>query len=211
MVMRAVYISLVALNLTACQHLADYSWPTNSAPIKANKPQVISKPISKPTSTIKQQPVVVAPVERVEPKDDLPVTTPTITKPVLPPPVLVQPNRKLADGRDMPAVQGLLATATDHLRAGKLEEAASSLERAQRLAPQSATVYQRLAEVRLQQGRTIEAEQLARKGLSYAQGNAQQAALWHLVAQAAERQGKQDAANQAKNKAMQLEMAGDRG
>ena len=208
--MRAVYISLVALNLTACQHLADYSWPNSSAPIKANKPQVINKPVSKPVVVSKPQPVV-APVEKTEPKDDLPVTTPTITKPVLPPPVLVQPNRKLADGRDMPAVQGLLSTASEHLRAGKLEEAATSLERAQRLAPQSATVYQRLSEVRLQQGRTIEAEQLARKGLSYAQGNAQQAALWHLVAQAAERQGKQDAANQAKNKAMQLEMAGDRG
>ncbi|HMU88077.1 MAG TPA: hypothetical protein PKC11_10705 [Agitococcus sp.] len=208
--MRAVYISLVALNLTACQHLADYSWPNSSAPIKANKPQVINKPVSKPVVVSKPQPVV-APVEKTEPKDDLPVTTPTITKPVLPPPVLVQPNRKLADGRDMPAVQGLLSTASEHLRAGKLEEAATSLERAQRLAPQSATVYQRLAEVRLQQGRTIEAEQLARKGLSYAQGNAQQAALWHLVAQAAERQGKQDAANQARNKAMQLEMAGDRG
>ena len=208
--MRAVYISLVALNLTACQHLADYSWPNSSAPIKANKPQVINKPVSKPVVVSKPQPVV-APVEKTEPKDDLPVTTPTITKPVLPPPVFVQPNRKLADGRDMPAVQGLLSTASEHLRVGKLEEAATSLERAQRLAPQSATVYQRLAEVRLQQGRTIEAEQLARKGLSYAQGNAQQAALWHLVAQAAERQGKQDAANQARNKAMQLEMAGDRG
>ena len=208
--MRAVYISLVALNLTACQHLADYSWSNSSAPIKANKPQVINKPVSKPVVVSKPQPVV-APVEKTEPKDDLPVTTPTITKPVLPPPVLVQPNRKLADGRDMPAVQGLLSIASEHLRVGKLEEAATSLERAQRLAPQSATVYQRLAEVRLQQGRTIEAEQLARKGLSYAQGNAQQAALWHLVAQAAERQGKQDAANQARNKAMQLEMAGDRG
>ena len=208
--MRAVYISLIALNLTACQHLADYSWPNSSAAIKANKPQVINKPISKPVVVSKPQPVV-APVEKIEPKEDLPVTTPAITKPMLPPPVIVQSNKKLADGRDMPAVQGLLATANDHLRAGRLEEAASSLERAQRLAPQSATVYQRLAEVRLQQGRTLEAEQLARKGLSYAQGNAQQAALWYLVAEAAERQGKQDAAIQAKNKAMQLEMAGDRG
>lgn len=208
--MRAVYISLVALNLTACQHLADYSWPNSSAPIKANKPQVINKPISKPIVVSKPQPVVV-PIEKIEAQEDVPVTTPTITKPILPPPVIIQPNKKLADGRDMPAVQGLLATANDHLRSGRLEEAASSLERAQRLAPQSAIIYQRLAEVRLQQGRTIEAEQLARKGLSYAQGNAQQAALWHLVAEAAERQGKQDTATQAKNRAMQLEMAGDRG
>jgi len=208
--MRALYISIIALNLTACQHLADYSWPNSSTPIKANKPQVINKPVSKPVVVSKQQPVVIAPIERAEPKEQ-PATIPTIVKPVLPPPVVIQPNKKLADGRDMPAVQGLLVTASEHLHAGRLEEATASLERAQRLAPQSATVYQRLAEVRLQQGRTIEAEQLARKGLSYAQGNAQQAALWHLVAEAAERQGKQDAANQAKNKAMQLEMAGDRG
>ena len=208
--MRALYISIIALNLTACQHLADYSWPNSATPIKANKPQVINKPVSKPVVVSKQQPVVIAPIERTEPKEQ-PAATPTIIKPVLPPPVVIQPNKKLADGRDMPAVQGLLVTASEHLHAGRLEEAAASLESAQRLAPQSATVYQRLAEVRLQQGRTIEAEQLARKGLSYAQGNAQQAALWHLVAEAAERQGKQDAANQAKNKAMQLEMAGDRG
>ena len=119
--------------------------------------------------------------------------------------------KKLADGRDMPAVQGLLASANDSLQQGNFEAAAVSLERAQRLAPQSATVYLQLAQVRLQQNRAVEAEQLARKGLSYAQSNYQQAALWRLVAEAAAQQGKTDTAANAHNKAMQLEMAGDRG
>ena len=101
--------------------------------------------------------------------------------------MVAQPVRQLADGRDMPAVQNLLASAQYSLQQGKPEDAASSLERAQRLAPQSAAVYQKLAEVRLQQNRPVEA-QLARKGVAYAHNNSQQAALWRLVAIAADRQ-----------------------
>lgn len=209
--MRVLFVFLAALHLTACQHMADYRWPSHSAPIKTHKPQVINKPVIKATPSVKPSPVVLAPVEKVEPKQSTPTTSSLPIKPILPPPVVMSSPKKLADGRDVPAVQGLLATASEYLQQGKLEEAAVSLERAQRLAPQSAMVYLRLAEVRLQQGRGMEAEQLARKGLSYAQGNVQQAALWGVVAEAAEQQGKQDTAIQAKNKAMQLEMMGDRG
>jgi hypothetical protein len=77
----------------------------------------------------------------------------------------VQPSRQLADGSRVPAVQGLLTTAEKERRNGRLEAASVALERAQRLAPQSALVYQRLAEIRLQQKRAAEAEQFARKGM----------------------------------------------
>ena len=75
----------------------------------------------------------------------------------------------------------------------------------------SAAVYLKLSETRLRQNRVLEAEQLARKGLAFAQGAAQQAALWRLVAMAAERQGKAETAAQARQKAEQLESSGDRG
>lgn len=194
--------------LSGCQNMPDYGWPSQSRP-----KTVITKP--------KPRPVVVAPVvyeqqkpivtKKMPPEVEEPVvvvpSVPLVLKPVAAP----SNAKKLADGRDTPAVQGLLASANDSLQQGNAEAAAMTLERAQRLAPQSATVYLQLAQVRLRQSRAVEAEQLARKGLSYAQYNSLQAALWRLVAQAAEQQGKLETAISANNKAMQLEMAGDRG
>jgi tetratricopeptide (TPR) repeat protein len=192
----------LGLVLTGCQNMPDYGWPTQTSTKTVTKPQVVYKPTSIPIEKAKP------PITPSEPTPKPVVaSSPVIMKPVTPP----QPVKQLADGRNMPAVQNLLASANQSLQQGNFEEAAVSLERAQRLAPQSATVYQKLAEVRLQQTRFSEAEQLARKGLSYAQGNAQQAALWRLVAQAAQEQGKTETAINAKNKAMQLEMMGDRG
>lgn len=116
-----------------------------------------------------------------------------------------QPPRQLADGSKVPAVQGLLSTAERERRAGRLESAAAALERAQRLAPQSALVYQRLAEVRLQQKRPAEAEHLARKGVGFASGAGMQAALWRLIAEARRQQGRLPAADEAAARAAALE------
>lgn len=116
-----------------------------------------------------------------------------------------QPPRQLADGSKVPAVQGLLSTAERERRAGRLEGAASALERAQRLAPQSALVYQRLAEVRLQQKRPAEAEHLARKGLGFASGSGMQASFWRQIAESRRQQGRVQAAEEAAAKAAALE------
>ena len=105
----------------------------------------------------------------------------------------------------MPAVQGLLQTAERDRRAGRLDAAASALERAQRLAPQSAIVYQRLAEVRLLQQRPAEAEHLARKGMGFAVGAGAQASLWRLIADACRQQGRVQAADEAAMRAATLE------
>lgn len=134
-----------------------------------------------------------------------PVAAPVVPSPVVARPVPVQPPRHLADGSRVPAVQGLLATAERERRAGRLEAASAALERAQRLAPQSALVYQRLAEVRLQQKRSVEAEQFARKGLGFATGPAAQAAFWRLIADARRQQGRQQAAQEAAARAAELE------
>ncbi len=73
----------------------------------------------------------------------------------------------------------LLTSAQQMERSGNLSGASASLERAQRIAPREPQVLYRLAEVRLAQGDAAQAEQLARRGLSYAGGRPTlQASLW---------------------------------
>jgi hypothetical protein len=99
-------------------------------------------------------------------------------------------------------VLALLTAAEQQQGSGDLNGAASSLERAQRIAPREPQVLYRLAEVRLAQGDAAQAEQFARRGLSYASGRpALQASLWNLIAQAREQQGDPVGAAQARERA----------
>ena len=99
-------------------------------------------------------------------------------------------------------VLALLTTAQQQQGGGDLNGASSSLERAQRIAPREPQVLYRLAEVRLAQGDAAHAEQLARRGLTYASGRPSlQAGLWGLIAQARERQGDPAGAAEARQQA----------
>lgn len=99
-------------------------------------------------------------------------------------------------------VLALLSTAQQQQVSGDLNGAASSLERAQRIAPREPQVLYRLAQVRLAQGDAAQAEQFARRGLSYASGRpALQASLWELIAQVREQQGDTAGAAQAREQA----------
>ncbi len=72
----------------------------------------------------------------------------------------------------------------------------------QRIAPREPQVLYRLAQVRLAQGDAAQAEQVARRGLSYANGRPTlQAGLWELIAQAREKQGDSAGAALARQKA----------
>lgn len=107
-----------------------------------------------------------------------------------------------ADERLDGPVLALLTTAQQQQGGGDLNGAASSLERAQRIAPREPQVLYRLAQVRLAQGDAVQAEQLSRRGLSYASGRpALQASLWELIAQARERLGNAAGAAQARERA----------
>lgn len=117
----------------------------------------------------------------------------------------VQPERQLADGSQIPAVRSLLDSAEQALTKGDMESAQNNLERAQRLAPQSAEVYQKLAEVRLRQSKPAEAEQLARKALGLTTSPSRQAVLWRMIAKAGLQQGKVESAQEALKRAGQLE------
>ena len=99
-------------------------------------------------------------------------------------------------------VLALLTTAQQQQGGGDLNGASSSLERAQRIAPREPQVLYRLAEVRLAQGDAAQAEQLARRGLTYASGRPSlQTSLWGLIAQARERQGDPAGAAEARQQA----------
>ncbi|MCK9718357.1 hypothetical protein LT722_17340 [Pseudomonas syringae pv. syringae] len=99
-------------------------------------------------------------------------------------------------------VLALLTTAQQQQSSGDLNGASSSLERAQRVAPREPQVLYRLAQVRLAQGDAAQAEQLARRGLTYANGRTSlQASLWGLIAQSREKQGDAAGAALARQKA----------
>lgn len=162
----------------------------------AQSPAKASVPTPPATTTGKPAPTATPPA----------ATTPAT--PSAPPALSYRPQRTsppLADGSQLPAVQGLLAASDRALRAGDLELAASNLERAQRLAPQSTAVYQRLAEIRLRQKRPAEAEQMARKALGFTAQPAQQALLWRQIAAARQQLGQAQSAQEALQRATALE------
>lgn len=99
-------------------------------------------------------------------------------------------------------VLALLTTAQQQQRGGDLNGASSSLERAQRIAPREPQVLYRLAQVRLSQGDAAQAEQLAQRALTYANGRPDlQASLWTTIAQARDKQGDAAGAATARQKA----------
>ncbi|WP_407315023.1 tetratricopeptide repeat protein [Pseudomonas sp. nanlin1] len=99
-------------------------------------------------------------------------------------------------------VLSLLTTAQQQQSGGDLNGASSSLERAQRIAPREPQVLYRLAQVRLAQGDAAQAEQLARRALTYANGRPDlQSSLWNTIAQARDRQGDAAGAALARQKA----------
>ncbi|SDT87129.1 tetratricopeptide repeat protein [Halopseudomonas salegens] len=99
-------------------------------------------------------------------------------------------------------VLALLTSARKQEGQGDLNAASASLERAMRIAPREPQVLHRLAQVRLAQGDAVQAEQLAQRGLGYADGRpALKASLWQLIAEAREAQGDRSGAEQARERA----------
>lgn len=127
---------------------------------------------------------------------------PTFSQPPVAPSGIPSAGGLAADEQLDGPVLALLTTAQQQQGGGDLDGAASSLERAQRIAPREPQVLYRLAGVRLAQGDATQAEQLARRGLSYASGRpALQASLWELIAKAREQRGDGAGATQARERA----------
>jgi len=114
------------------------------------------------------------------------------------------PQTQVAIARPQPsrAVQVLMRRADDQRRAGEHAAAAASLERALRIDPQNARLWNRLAHVRSAQQQFVRVEQLAAKSNALAGADdALVADNWDLIAQARAARGDSSGAAAARRQA----------
>lgn len=103
------------------------------------------------------------------------------------------------------AAMSLLHHGKQLASSGMYKQASANIERALNIEPRNAFIYQRLAELRMQQGMPEQAGSLARKANSLAGNNPYlRAQNWALISQALQAQGKYDLADSAAQKAEQL-------
>ena len=161
----------------------------------------VSTPIQ--TQPITPEPITPGPAAApISTGSDAPTTTYTAPAPITPSGIPSSSGGLAADEQLDGPVLALLTTAQQQQASGDLNGASSSLERAQRVAPREPQVLYRLAEVRMAQGDAAQAEQFARRGLTFASGRPDlQASLWGLIAQARDKQGDAAGAALARQKA----------
>ncbi len=105
-----------------------------------------------------------------------------------------------------PAVIALLDRARIDTGMGKQEAASSSLERALRIEPRNAWLWNELAQVRQAQGQYAQAISLAQKANSFAASDRRvQAANWRVIGNARVAQGNTSGADQAFKRAAEFE------
>jgi hypothetical protein len=110
------------------------------------------------------------------------------------------------EAQGTPAVVALLDDAGRQARSGSLDGAAAALERAVRIEPRNAAIWSRLAEVRLQQKLSPQAENLAKKSNTLAgRDNRLRARNWRIIARARQIAGDSAGAAQAEQQAAMLE------
>jgi len=96
------------------------------------------------------------------------------------------------------AIAGLMDTARADAAAGRLANAAATLERALRIEPRNPRLWQELARVRLKQGQYAQAESVAARSNSWAgSDNALRAENWRLIAEARTARGDAEGARAA--------------
>jgi Tfp pilus assembly protein PilF len=96
------------------------------------------------------------------------------------------------------AIAGLLIGARTDAAAGRLANAAASLERALRIEPRNPRLWQELARVRLKQGDYAQAESTAARSSSWAgSDNALRADNWRIIANARNARGDAEGARVA--------------
>ena len=103
------------------------------------------------------------------------------------------------------AIAGLVESARTDSAAGRLPNAAASLERALRIEPRNPRLWQELARVRLRQGDNIQAENLAQRSNTWGgTDNRLRAENWSLIAQSRQARGDAEGARKALDLANQL-------
>ena len=93
---------------------------------------------------------------------------PAVAAPPVEQPAPVPPGAPSSSAKESVAVAGLMDSARTDAAAGRLAEAAATLERALRIEPRNPRLWQELARVRLQQGDFAQAESTAQRSNSWA-------------------------------------------
>ncbi len=138
--------------------------PVTKKPVSKTRPvppSVQARPQSQPRVTV-QKKVPGVEVLDMSSAAKQPAGKPVVEK-VVPPPAFYQSN---------PAVVILTKQANNQLVAGKKAQAASTLERALRIAPDNPMLWLRLAEVNEQQGNKVQAASMAKKAMRLAPNDA---------------------------------------
>ena len=142
-------------------------------------------------------------------------TTPTAPPPAPPPPTTTpvpapSPQGEAPRGepaakpqpQERTAIAGLMERARADSAAGRLAEAAASLERALRIEPRNPRLWHELGRVRYQQGDYAQAESTcARSNTLAGTDTALRAANWRLIAQSREARGDRAGARAARTEA----------
>ena len=103
------------------------------------------------------------------------------------------------------AIAGLVESARSDAAAGRLSNAAASLERALRIEPRNPRLWQELARVRLRQGDNLQAENLAQRSNTWGgTDNRLRAENWSLIAQSRQARGDAEGARKAQDLAEQI-------
>ena len=126
-------------------------------------------------------------------------------QPEAPAPSAEQPAPQAEAPRENVAIAGLVDSARADAAAGRLPNAAASLERALRIEPRNPRLWQELARVRLRQGDYAQAESLAQRSNTWGgTDNRLRAQNWSLIAQARQARGDAEGARKAQDLAEQL-------
>ena len=147
-----------------------------------------AKPNTSPSPS--QEPVVIAPKQEF--------LAPPPPPPPLPP--AFEPLETFAPLS--PAVSALALAAAQNSQSGNIESATTTIERAIRIEPRNATLYYKLALLKLKQSKPRLAEDLAKKAALLASNDAElKKHSWLLVARAREMQGDLAGGKEARAKA----------
>ncbi|EXJ15107.1 hypothetical protein D779_1661 [Imhoffiella purpurea] len=170
--------------------------PKTEAPAQASPPprQTAAK-TEPPKPKPKPEPPIMPP-----PSSEAP-TPPTQVARAEPAPAPV-PASNLAAPTLPPAAQALANQAEQQRQSGDYTGAAASLERSLRIAPREAYLWNRLARVRMEQGQTVQAGNLASRSNDLAGSNGDvKRDNWRMIAEAKRRAGDADGASDAERRA----------
>src|SRR3712207_107320 len=111
----------------------------------------------------------------------------------------VAPTQPSWPGSNTKAVHSLVEVARSDAAAGRLANAAASMERAIRLDPRNASLWQELARVRLKQGEYVQAEHVALRSNALTRGDGTlRTENWNIIAEARSARGDAEGARSAR-------------